>query len=140
LIVYLDTSVLVSLFVPDEFSIRARAYLQAAMPAFSVSDYACAEFSSVIARLVRVREVEAKAAPALFAGFDAWVAAVARKTMTTSADIEAANSYLRRLDTTLRAPDAIHLAMAQRLEAELATFDHGLAESARRVKVRLAPL
>jgi predicted nucleic acid-binding protein len=37
---------------------------------------------------------------------------------------------LRRLDLNLRTPDAIHIAIAQRLGAELATFDVRMAESA----------
>jgi len=35
------------------------------------------------------------------------------------------------LDLTLRAPDAINIAIAQRIEADLLTFDDQLAASAR---------
>jgi predicted nucleic acid-binding protein len=46
------------------------------------------------------------------------------------ADIRAADIFLRRLDLNLRTPDAIHIAIARRLGAELATFDVRMAESA----------
>ena len=40
-------------------------------------------------------------------------------------------AFLRRLDLTLRTPDALHIAIAQRLAAELMTFDQKMAASAR---------
>ncbi len=49
----------------------------------------------------------------------------------TPTDIRDADRLIRRLDLKLRAPDAIHLAVAARLEATLLTFDAGLADAAR---------
>jgi predicted nucleic acid-binding protein len=49
----------------------------------------------------------------------------------TSADITAAAAFLRRLDLTLRTQDALHLAIAQRVGAELLTFDRRTASAAR---------
>jgi len=37
------------------------------------------------------------------------------------ADVAAAAAFLRRLDLTLRTPDAPHIAIAQRIRAELLT-------------------
>ncbi|MEI9988490.1 MAG: PIN domain-containing protein [Rhizomicrobium sp.] len=72
-------------------------------------------------------EAESRSA---FANFDDWVR---RKTTVVEMDhsnlIDAA-AMLRRLDLTLRTPDAIHLAIAQRLGAELATFDQRMADCA----------
>jgi predicted nucleic acid-binding protein len=45
-------------------------------------------------------------------------------------DVAVATAFLRRLDLTLRAPDAIHIAIAQRVDATLVTFDQGMATAA----------
>lgn len=45
--------------------------------------------------------------------------------------MKAAEAFLRRLDLTLRAPNALHIAMAQRTGAALVTFDERMAGCAR---------
>ncbi|MGD9616467.1 MAG: PIN domain-containing protein [Alphaproteobacteria bacterium] len=54
------------------------------------------------------------------------------------ADVAAATIFLRRLDLTLRTPDAFHLAIAQRLGATLVTFDRRMAGSAGTLGVAVA--
>jgi len=44
-------------------------------------------------------------------------------------------SLVRRLDSGLRAPDALNIAIAQRCEAYLLTFDGKMARSARSLGV-----
>ncbi len=70
-------------------------------------------------------------ARAALATFDAWTARVATRVELVAADIAAATAFLRRLDLTLRTPDALHVAVAQRLGSELLTFDARMAASAR---------
>ncbi len=53
-------------------------------------------------------------------------------------DVLAAEGFLRRLDLTLLAPDALHIAMCQRIGATLATFDEKMAASARMLGVDVA--
>ncbi len=60
-----------------------------------------------------------------------WSARATRRIETVAADIKAAEGYIRRLDLTLRAPDAINIAIAQRADAAIATFDAKLAAAAR---------
>ena len=48
----------------------------------------------------------------------------------TPGDLAAATMFLRRLDLPLRTPDALHIAIAQRLGATLVTFDRQMAASA----------
>lgn len=45
--------------------------------------------------------------------------------------MRAAEAFVRRLDLTLRAPDAINIAIATRLGLALMTFDSGMANCAR---------
>ena len=49
----------------------------------------------------------------------------------TPGDLAAATVFLRRLDLPLRTPDALHIAIAQRVGAMLVTFDRQMAASAR---------
>ena len=104
-----------------------------------VSDFAAAEFASVVSRLTRMRRLTTDDATAIFSDFDAWKARTAELVTTTTADIASAASVLRRLDLNLRTPDAINIAMADRLGATLATFDERMASAARALGVRVAP-
>lgn len=70
-------------------------------------------------------------AQAVFFRFDAWAAQTSQRIETLPADMKAAEAFLRRLDLTLRAPNALHIAMAQRTGAALVTFDERMAGCAR---------
>jgi predicted nucleic acid-binding protein len=137
--IYLDASILVALFTNDALSERADAFLRDAAPVtVLVSDFAGAELASAIARRVRTRELSADDARIAFSNFDAWTARTATRAETVPPDVAAAAAFLRRLDLTLRTPDALNIAIAQRLGATLATFDAGMAASAAALGVELA--
>ena len=127
--VYFDASALVPLFVLDPFSVRANLAFRGRAVTPVISDFAAAEFASSIARRTRMRELNEEQAHAAFAIFDTWTINTIR-VETLPADIRAAEVILRRMDTTLRTPDAIHIAIAQRVGAELATFDAKMADNA----------
>jgi len=137
--VYFDASVLVALFVDDVFTERARTFLDEHAPTAIVSDFASAEFASSISRLVRMGVMRADAAPAAFRAFDSWCAESTSELLLISADVAAATAILRRRDSPLRTPDALHLVMARRAGAALATFDDRLRDSAVRFGVEGAP-
>jgi len=128
--VYPDASYLLSLFTNDAMTARAKAYLYREKPQLVVSDFAAAEFASVTARCVRTALLSKDEARAVFATFDAWTARLCERVQIASADLTAAESYLRRLDLTLRTPDALHIGIAQRLGASLATFDKKMTAAA----------
>jgi uncharacterized protein len=96
-----------------------------------VSDFAAAEFASVIARHVRTKDIARREARIAFSTFDAWTARVAQRVDIGPPDIKAAEAFLRRLDLKLRTPDAINIAIAQRIGAALFTFDAAMIKSAR---------
>jgi uncharacterized protein len=129
--VYLDASALVSLFANDVLSLRADAILRARRSALIVSDFAAAEFAAAIARRMRTRFLTMAEARIAFSNFDAWTARETEQVQITAADVVSAASFIRRLDLTLRAPDAIHIAIAQRVGAELFTFDERMMTAAR---------
>ncbi len=129
--VYLDASVLVALIANDALTGRANGFLREARPVPVVSDFAAAEFASAIARRVRMGSLSADDARVGFATFDSWVARVAERADTVTADVRMAEALLRRLDLTLRTPDAVNIAIAQRVGACLATYDEKMAGCAR---------
>ena len=128
---YFDTSLLVGLFVDfDAFAKSAKEIYVDAEDPLVVSDFAAAEFSSVIARLVRMDLVSEDDARAIFSRFDAWRTRSAQAAHVSDIDVQTANAIIRRLDLNVRAPDAINLAMAQRLGASIATFDRRMSDNA----------
>ena len=136
--VYLDTSVLVGLFVAhDSFATRAQAL--ADRPGFDpiVSDFVSTEFASVIARLTRMNSLNQDQAREIFAEFDAWASQSADLAEVLSSDIQTAEAYIRRLALNIRAPDAINRAIASRLGAPVATFDSGMAVNAKALGISL---
>lgn len=129
--VYLDASVLVALFVDDVFSARADSLLRQRPTRVVVSDFAAAEFASSVSRKVRIGRLSEPEAREAFATFDIWASRAAERTGVVASDVGAATRFLRRLDLKLRTADAINIAIAQRLEAELASFDEKMIESAK---------
>jgi predicted nucleic acid-binding protein len=131
---YLDTSVLIALFVNDPHERQAEALVQGG-EGLLVSDLAAAEFSSAISGFHRMGRLPVDAARDAFVNFDAWVAGACLRGDIASSDVRAAERFMRRLDLTLRTPDALHIAAAQRLGAELATFDIRMANDAKHLGV-----
>ncbi|MGH7080599.1 MAG: hypothetical protein ACREFU_21175 [Acetobacteraceae bacterium] len=99
-------SVLAALLTNDPLTARAEAYLRTSTPLLILSDFAAAEFACALARRVR------------------------------SGEITAAEGFLRRLRLTLRTPDVLNIAIAERAGATLATFDEKMARAARTLRTR----
>jgi predicted nucleic acid-binding protein len=92
----------------------------------------------VISRRVRTRELNKAEAKAIFRRFDSWKEARAQHIEIETADVAATEAFLRQLNLTLLAPDALHIAMAKRAGAALATFDTKMAASAKNLGLDLA--
>ncbi|HEY0299750.1 MAG TPA: type II toxin-antitoxin system VapC family toxin [Rhizomicrobium sp.] len=133
--IYLDTSVVVSFFVADSLSARSDAFLRGVRSPLVLADFAAAEFVSAIGRHRRTGVLTLADALLAISNFDRWRIAGTVAAETHSADVQAADAMLRRLDLTLRTPDAVNLAIAQRLGAELATFDQRMADCARALAI-----
>jgi uncharacterized protein len=135
--VVFDASPLVDLFVDSLNSSRIRSYVAGELGEIVVSDLAAGEFSAGIARLVRTRCISDEHGLLLFGMFDSWRTGETQAVLTEAGDIRAATAFVRRFDLSLKLPDAIHIAIAQRLRAPLCTFDATQARAARRVGVPL---
>jgi hypothetical protein len=135
---YADTSLLVPLFARDAFNQAARHFLTTQQPALLVSDFTCAELASAFSKKVRMRELSLAEARQALSTFDGWMATRSPRVETSAADIALAEAHLRRLDLPLRTPDAVHIAIAQRHGASLATFDVRMSDAAKALGLTLA--
>ena len=134
---YLDTSVLVTLFIEEAATPIARAGV--AGQVVMVSNFAAAEFSAAISRRSRVGELSEAQVRQLFADFDLWTARGAHRIDAEPSDIAHATALVRRLDLGLRAPDALHLAICQRAGQALFTFDLKMASAALTLGIKVHP-
>lgn len=132
---YLDASALLPLFIAEARTPDAHEHLRGNV--LLISDFAIAEFSSGVARRCRVGEINESGAAQVFAALDAWSVNAARRESLTAGDIGVAIGLVRRLDLGLRAPDALNIAIAQRCEAGLLTFDGNMARCARSLGMKV---
>jgi predicted nucleic acid-binding protein len=138
--VYFDASVLLPTLIKEQASAAVDAYMLAAGQEFLVSDFAAAEVASGLSRLVRTGLLEAAAAVARLDDFEAWRATATSPVDVHAVDVRLAYVYVRRFDLMLRAPDALHLAIARRLDTTLATLDRRLVRAGEEIGVPIAML
>jgi predicted nucleic acid-binding protein len=138
--VYLDASVLLPTLIKERASAAVDTYLLTPGQAFLISDFAVAEVASGLSRLVRMGQLDAADALGRLDDFDAWRAAASLPVDVHAADVRLAYVYVRRFDLMLRAPDALHLAIARRLDATLVTLDRRLATAAHELGITVEAL
>ncbi len=132
---YLDASVLLSTLIAEPATEAVYDCLGADGRELLISDFAAAEVASALSRPVRMALLTDADASARLADFDAWRAAMSSPVDIASSDARLAYIYVRGFDLGLRAPDALHLAIARRLDAALVTLDRRLATAARELGV-----
>lgn len=136
--VYLDASVVVPLFLTDVFS-RSAANLISVQPILIVSNWTIVEVSSVIALQTRVGAITTDEAQTMFAALDQWRSTVTNSVENDVTDFLAATQFVRQIDLSLRAADALHVATALRLGIALMTFDKKMASAAKALGVDVLP-
>ena len=127
--VYLDASVIVPLFVQEKTSEAVLAWMASV-------DRAIAEVSSAMSYHVRRRNLDPDERDLAETKFNIWLDRAAAVREVEPEDVTACRFLLHR-HPRLRTPDALHLAIVQRLECDLATYDHDLADAARRDGVKV---
>lgn len=126
--VYLDTSVLVAALTVEPQSDQAQLCLERS-EAWAISDWAMAEFSAAIRAKARRGELEAAIVPVLDRAIDEFAARVGGATPLRPSDHQAARNRIIA-DGKLRAADALHLVVAERLGAAMFTLDLDLERAA----------
>lgn len=128
---YLDASTLVPTLVRERSSTAIDTFIELNSGTLVVSEFAAAEVASALSRLVRTGMTTVDEAEVRLAIFDAWRSAGTETIDIEATDVRLANTYVRRFDLMLRAPDALHAAICRRLGLTLVTLDRRLAHAAR---------
>ena len=135
--IYLDTSFLVPLFREEAVSRKVVEFvLRQTAGVLAISKWTEVEFASHVSRDVRMGELSATEGSSLLEVFDATIAASFVMLAPNSYDFDLAQEYVAHFSTHLRAPDALHLAVAHNNGMEfVATLDEGMLAAAKKLKI-----
>lgn len=129
---YLDTSAFVPMFAREARS-RDVVNLVAAFPdPIVISPWVLAETQSALSLKVRTGALSGGDASAARVRV-AQVASAYRVEPVAGADFDKAAEFLSTLASPLRAADALHIALCQRIDAELLTLDVEMAAAANEI-------
>ena len=134
MIVYFDTSVLLSIVARDSNSDKAGRWYESLQATVVISDLADLEVCAVISRELRAKRFTRAVAERALADFDT-LRTTSERSTPDAQDFALASRLVRDYATKLSAADALHLASAKNTGALLATFDLRLTEAARAQKV-----
>ncbi len=126
---YLDASILVAVH-EDEATRPLFADLFTEREIVLISDFAVAETSGALMTLWRTDRRSKVMIQTELSRLDEWVSGIADRVPISPDDVADATQFVRNTATALRAPDAIHIAAARRLESTLLTLDRGMARAA----------
>ncbi len=135
-----DTSILVPMFVPESSSAIVEQSIETWTDRIIVNDFTCGEFGSALSIRFRRGDLTLEQAQQALDSFDAWVESNVRRDVTGVEDMALAARFVRRFELALRMPDALHLAVAMRLGASLATLDRRQSTAAKSLGMSLAVL
>lgn len=129
---YFDTSFIAPLYIPEPTSEQVRQLTYTLSQQYiAISEWTCVEFTSMVARRVRMQQLGENAAQTLLTAFER-ISHTQYVILTPSqADYSLANLFLRNFGTGLRAGDALHLAIAKNNGAShIYSLDQGLVRAA----------
>jgi hypothetical protein len=134
---YLDTSLIVSALT-NEVATRSVQYWleQNASSPFLISDWTITETSSALSVKVRMGHLDQDRRAAILAAFNKLVVETFLVMPVEPAQFHLAAQYATRHELSLRAGDALHLAVAARRSAVLCTLDTRLAAAGPAVGVQ----
>ena len=130
---YFDTSFLVPLFLQEQTSTRIeRVFAGLAGQDLAISHWTRVEFSSLLAREVRMGGLAAAAAREADAEFESVATASFLVLLPSAGDFDLAKEYLAHHRSGLRAGDALHLAIARNHGSEsIYSLDNTLLKAGR---------
>lgn len=130
---YFDTSFVLPLFLEESTSTRVEQFFRRQpLDELVVSQWTRVEFSSALAREVRMGALDRRSALEIDAQFEAVVSKAFRILLPNAADFDLSKQYICRYETRLRAGDALHLAIACNNGAEaIFSLDHTLIAAGR---------
>ncbi len=135
--VYVDTSVLVPLFLNEPHSIAAADWYSREKRELVAAAWCVPEFASALGIKQRTGAIDARQAQGAWTRFERMVAADLRLLPVEPAHFHRAAELVLDAASALRAGDALHLACAEAAGAkQMATLDDVLARNAKRLKIK----
>jgi len=136
--IYLDTSIVIPLFLPQPETVVVETWFRELHEMPVSSDWLAVEFSSAIARNAREGKLRPAQITALRKAFDEFAAGGVRLSPIGRDAFADAAALVSTPAHGLRAGDALHLAAARALGADiLATFDAILSHNAKRLGIQV---
>jgi predicted nucleic acid-binding protein len=134
---YFDTSFLVPLILDEPTSNRIERFMsRQSAEDLAISHWTRVEFSSLLAREVRMGGLKRRAASDADAQFEELMAESFVVLSPTARDFDLAKEYLQRYRTGLRAGDALHLAIASNNRATaIYSLDRTLQSAGRKLRL-----
>lgn len=124
---YIDTSVLAPYYCPEPLSILAERTLRR-LPSPMISELTLVELTSAISRKIREQTLTREEGTRILTQIDTHVEeGYYRVIPVRPRDYRVARAWLGQLQGTLRTLDALHLAVAESVEASTLTADKRLA-------------
>ena len=116
---YFDTSFLIPLILVESTSETIEAFfVESLTEDLAVSDWTLVEFSSMLAREVRMGGLETEEAHTASSRFDSLIRTSFDVLLPNRDDFDLARQWLALFDTNLRSADALHLAIAGNRNAQ----------------------
>ena len=135
--VYVDTSVLVALFLHEPHSVAVADWYGREKSDLVAAAWCIPEFASALGIKQRRGAIDAQQADAAWQGFERMVAADLRLLPVEPANFHRAAELVLDAANALRAGDALHLACAAAAGAKrIATLDDVLSRNAQRLKIK----
>lgn len=134
---YLDTSVIVALLTGENSAARIRLWLNNRSPSSAmISDWSLTEVSSALSLKQRTGQITTQASDAARKQFQIFVESSFEILPVSGQHFHKAARYCRQHDLGLRSGDALHLAVAVELGAEIVTLDKRFATAAQTLGAR----
>jgi len=135
--VYVDTSVLLPLFINEPYSAAAADWYAREKRELVAAAWCIPEFASALGIKQRTGAIDAQQAQGAWTRFERMVAADLRILPVEAAHLHRAAGLVLDAASALRAGDALHLACAEAAGAKhMAILDDALARNAQRLKIR----
>lgn len=135
--VYVDTSLLVPLFLNEPHSAAAASWYAREKSELVAAAWCIPEFASALGIKQRTGAIDAQQAQGAWTRFERMVAADLRLLPVAPVDFHRAAELVLHAPSALRAGDALHLACAEAAGAtHMATLDDVLSRNAQRLKIK----
>jgi predicted nucleic acid-binding protein len=138
-LIYVDTSLLLAVYVPEARSEEANRFLESVSPVV-ISDLTVAEIHVGLARKVKLGILTESQLEAAGASFESHMQeGFLQRVALQPSHSEEAGRLASSSTLMLRTLDALHIAVAAGLGAPVATFDGRLADAARELGFEVLP-